>query len=113
MVFLRPSLNTVYIKLILSIKQVGTSSDSNGPTPDVQKVSFFLLCILVKTFHEFYRNTIEYYSAYKLPRPPKLASITVSWLLYLQHKLWLKTPSLLAAEILTSQTYQLFFPYIS
>ena len=61
----------MYIKLVLSIKQVGTSSDLNGPTPDVQKVSIFLLCTLVKTFHEFHRNTIEYFSAYKLPQPPK------------------------------------------
>ena len=31
----------------------------------------------------------------------------------LQHKFWLKTVSFVAAEILTCQTYKLFFPYIS
>ena len=39
-------------------------------------------------------------------------SINISMLLSLL-KFWLKTASLLAAKILTSQTYQLFFPNIS
>ena len=72
-----------------------------------------LLRILVKTFHGFHRNSIEYYSAYVSPLSLKLASITLCCLLYLQHKFWLKTVSFVAAEISTRKTYQLFFPYIS
>ena len=40
--------------------QVGTGSDYNNPTLDVQEVSF-LLHILIKTFYEFQRNAIEYF----------------------------------------------------
>ena len=38
----------------------------------------------------------------------KLAPITLSCILYLHHKLWLKTLSFVAAKISTSQMYQLF-----
>ena len=38
----------------------------------------------------------------------KLASITLSCFLYLQHKLWLKMVSVVVAKMSTSQTYQLF-----
>ena len=38
------------------------SSDLIVPTPDLQKASF-LSFFLIKTFHEFYKNAIEYFSA--------------------------------------------------
>ena len=41
------------------------------------------------------------------------ASITLCCLLHLQHKFWLKAVGFVAAEILTCQMYQLFFPCIS
>ena len=71
-----------------------------------------LLRILVKTFHGFHRNAIEYFSAYNPSQSLKLASITLCCLLYMQYKFWLKT-GFVAAEISTCQMYQLFFPYIS
>ena len=74
---------------------------------------FLLLRILVKTFHGFHRNTIQYFSAYNPPLSLKLASITLCCLFYLQHKFWFKTVSFVAAEISTQKTYQLFSPYIS
>ena len=86
-------------------------SDLIGPTHDVQDLSFFLF-ILVKVFHGFHRNTFEYFSAYNLPLSLKLASITLSCFLYLQYKFRFKTVSFVVAEISSSQTYQLFFPYI-
>ena len=53
---------TESIKLILDAEQSGASSDLIVLTRDVQKVSFsLLLCILVKTFHGFHTNSIEYF----------------------------------------------------
>ena len=42
-----------------------------------------------------------------------VASITPSWLLYLQHKFWPKTASLLAAEFQPPKHISCFFPYVS
>ena len=58
-------ITTESIKLILDFEQFGASSDLIVLTPNVQKVSyfFFFLHILVKTFHGFHRNAIEYFSA--------------------------------------------------
>ena len=82
--------------------------------PMYRKCPFFLLLrILVKTFHGFHRTTIEYFSALNSPPSLKLASITLCYLFYLQHKFWFKTVSFVAAEISTQKMYQLFFPYIS
>ena len=75
-------------------------------------ITRFVLCFLIKTFHAFHRNTFEYFSAQNSPGSLKLVSITLCWFIYLQHKFQLKTVSLVAAEILTYKTYQLFFPYI-
>ena len=58
------------LKLVLDAEQSGASSNLIVPTRNVQKMSFFfllLLRILVKTFHGFHRNAIEYFSAYILP----------------------------------------------
>ena len=56
----------------------------------------------------FHRNTFEYYSAWNVPSNLKLASITLSCFLYLQHNLWLKMVSFVVAEISSSQMYWLF-----
>ena len=63
-------INTESMKFVLDAEQSGASSDLIVPTHNVQKVSFFillLLLILVKIFHEFHRNSMEYFSAYISP----------------------------------------------
>ena len=57
-------------------------------------IFIFLLCILVKRFHAFHRNTFEYFSAYNSLWSIKLASITLCWLFYLHHKFGLKQQGL-------------------
>ena len=42
----------------------------------------------------------------------KLVSLSLSCFLYLHHKLWRKVISFVVVEISSSQTYQLFTPYI-
>ena len=62
---------TESLKLVLDAEQSGASSDLVLPTRDVQSVIFsflfLLLRILIKTFHGFQRNSIEYFSAYISP----------------------------------------------
>ena len=56
--------STESIRLVYNIKQFGTGSDLIVPTQGCTETDvffFFLLCILVKTFHGFYRNTFEYF----------------------------------------------------
>ena len=50
-------------------------------------------------------------SACNLPWSLKLASITLSCILYLQQKFWLKTLSFVVDQISSSRIYHLFFPY--
>ena len=63
-------ITTESMKFVLDAEQSGASSDLIVPTHNVQKVSFFILLllrILVKIFHGFHRNSIEYFSAYISP----------------------------------------------
>ena len=57
-------------------------------------IFIFLLCILVKRFHVFHRNTFEYFSSYNSLWSIKLASVTLCCLFYLHHKFGLKQQGL-------------------
>ena len=101
------------IKLILNIKQFGTGSNSIITTYHVQNLFLCLLHILINTIHAFHRKTFEYYSAMNSPSSVKLALTILCCLLYLQHNFWFKLASFVAAEMSTTQMYQLLFPCFS
>ena len=78
-------------------------------------IIFFLLCILIMTFHALYRNTVKQFSPDNLFLSLKLALIiiiTLCCFLYLQHKFWLKM-ALLKMGSFTYSSQNFNYPGVS